>query len=195
MSNMWETMARASAYYDKLGYRYIEAPWIVDPKFANLTGPTQRTYQLYPIAKEGVLVASGEQSFIQLLDQGSLRDGKFFTVTPCFRDDELDKFHQRYFLKLELFATPGDLATLLEMVVDAKNFFIKEQTGIKPTIRSMPQERPTDIVGSNFDIVTQSGIELGSYGVRDIPEVGSWCFGTGVAEPRYSRALMEELSR
>jgi hypothetical protein len=85
-------------------------------------------------------------------------------------------------MKVELINTiPGEQRTggLDYMVKTALGFFDQYiRTAVKP------------MDGGSLDIVAdKSGVELGSYGIRTNDKVGSWIYGTGVAEPRLSTAM------
>lgn len=60
-------------YYKLKKYEYIEVPWIIDEDISNLTKPDDKT-----------IVASAEQSFLQLIKENKLEYGKYVTTTPCF---------------------------------------------------------------------------------------------------------------
>ena len=53
----YETIYHSNIYYHLNGYKYIEAPWIVDESISNITKPSERqNFNLH----DKVLVASGE---------------------------------------------------------------------------------------------------------------------------------------
>jgi hypothetical protein len=103
--------------------------------------------------------------------------------TPCFRDEKKhDKYHHPYFLKLELFNPECSKEALRNMLQDAVAFY---ETHL-----------PVRVVKADngLDIVTHNGLELGSYGMRELNYQGEtyrWTYGTGCAEPRLSQALGE----
>ncbi len=165
-------------YYQSNGYTYVESPWIVDEETSNITKPSDRT-NFYVGSK--TLVASGEQSFLQLIKDNRLEPGKYITTTPCFRDENEDDTHKKYFLKTELIVwdhsnSNFDFVNELEKVKnECLNFFL----------RYLPchLERQTD---GSFDIIDSTfKIELGSYGIRENDNV-KWIYATGCAEPRLS---------
>lgn len=165
-------LAAAQEYYENLGYKNIEVPWVVDKDVNLITAPPNPT--LYPLENK-FLVASAEQSFIQSLKDGKLPPGRYQATTPCFRDDELDELHQRYFMKLELFDNTRDGDSYMRTVLDSQEFFSKYVT----------VERKLTAVGMDLE---SGGIELGSYGVRETP-YGKFVYGTGCAEPRLGYAI------
>ena len=115
-----------------------------------------------------------------LILQGKLPPGRYQAITPCFRDEPvLDEIHKYWFMKVELIDTLNcDAEALLR---DALSFFS----------RYLPCAIENFEDGSQ-DIVSQpDSIELGSYGVRTRQSVGSWAYGTGLAEPRMSYCIKQ----
>lgn len=134
------------------------------PHRVTIPGNVIRTYEL---------VGSAEQSFIQMIFDGTLPPGRYQTVTPCFRSDAQDELHESHFIKLELIDTANS-SSWPDIASIAQDFF----------------SIPTSIVGisdKQCDIVS-ADIELGSYGCRRMFKDVFFAYGTGVAEPRYSLA-------
>jgi hypothetical protein len=174
-------IATAVEHYKTLGYEYIEAPWLVGRETIDVTKPPDSQYfdTLF-----GHLVGSGEQSFIHI--RSHLEPGhKYQCVTPCFRDDVTDEFHRMYFMKLELIEVMGgkeeddEEEALEDMIDDAWEFF--SLYAREESMETVDNEDGTDI--------EINGIEVGSYGVRTYGGF-TWAYGTGVAEPRLSAALI-----
>ncbi len=170
-----QRFAEAQVFYKRYGFKHIDVPWIADKDICLLTAPENVT--LYPIDNK-YLVASAEQSFLQLLKDGKSLSGKYQTITPCFRDDKIDFLHQRYFTKLELFDSDIN-CSMLECCLDFFKDFLPCEI--------LKTERGHDIISS------KSRIELGSYGARDTI-YGKYYYGTGLAEPRLSRVLQYEFN-
>lgn len=193
----YERLAAAQKYYSTRGYQIIEAPWIVDAQIDEITRPDD----VIPFAISGRnlldhgkhLVASGEQSFLQMIHNKEISPGKYQTITPCFRDEIIDALHQRMFMKLELIEVLGTQTTETQRQQsvesirnDALQFFVNN--GINCTIE------PTDEAEFGQDLLSeQTHIELGSYGSRYHELTGHWIYGTGIAEPRFSLALQAPL--
>lgn len=175
-------------HYKRLGYNYIEVPWLVSKESLDVTRPPEARYF---DTFMGQLVASGEQSFIEI--RKDLCPGrKYQCVTPCFRDEKYDSTHHPSFLKLELILPlwKGDNeAEAVDLVLkDAYNFFRRYAS-----YEGAPVTVKTDI---GFDI-NMLGIEVGSYGYREYDGF-RWVYGTGVAEPRLSyvrQKIEEEITR
>jgi hypothetical protein len=169
----YKHIADAIAFYRKAGFMEIEVPWAVDARIVELTRPAN---SVNVRSDYGCLVASAEQSFLQLRFQNALI-GRFQATTPCFRNEPEDELHQKYFIKNELFIndTPDEL-TLCRTIEKAVEFFSQyvrvEVTRVNP---------------GQYDIVDmEHKIELGSYGIRENSLTGRWIYATGCAEPRLS---------
>jgi hypothetical protein len=187
-------ISQAIYYYRNLGYHHIEAPWLVNRSISNLTKPeNKRDFLIDSLA----LVGSGEQSLLQLVVEGKIdkhKHNKLITTTACFRDDDIDDLHQRYFVKTEIMIIPTTLdeshliSKLTTLIKQAKGFF-GQFISVKEVL----------LENNNFyDIVDcEYGIELGSYGVRtvNLPDSISftYIYGTGLAEPRLSNLLRNKL--
>lgn len=182
----YSKIGRAVEHYTKLGYEYIDAPWLVSLDSLLVTRPQgARVFSTFA----GELVASGEQSFIEIRDK--LKHGrKYQCVTPCFRDEKVhDDLHLQYFMKCELIYVESQTFTLeindaikYDMIEDARSFF--------------EIYAPTKIVNAPIDMYDTSGntdlqingIEVGSYGHREHKDF-IWFYGTGCAEPRLTQAI------
>ena len=125
------------------------------------------------------MIGSGEQYFLNEIYNKRLQPGKYCCATPCFRDDAEDDLHGLYFFKVELIDT--EYQDLNAMITIAQEFFRLEglETNLVK-VKSNHLQRDLVVAGPN--------IELGSYGVREHPEVGAWTYGTGLAEPRFTIA-------
>lgn len=187
-------LATAVDFYKERGYVYIpDVPWHVGRDAYYATKPSWAQDVHYFEGKSGVLsfpshgtdnrflVASGEQSFLQMmLDGQDLK--RHVCVTPCYRIERYDHWHLPYFMKVELInAQDTDRGHLYDMVHDAMSFFERFFS-----IR-------TKEVGDSIDILEKgTRAELGSYGIRERDIGGKryrWIYGTGCAEPRLSTAI------
>jgi hypothetical protein len=174
-------------YEDNAEYKYIEVPWVVSKKALMVTMPTCIEPNSIPMEE---MVASGEQSFMQLILNDKLPSGKYCCATPCYRKfDGLknDGLHFSQFFKVELINTlEQDFSEfgLADMIYDAMSFMgsiISDRLDFVETEDDPRHECDTFV---NYDIVTSKGVELGSYGLRSHPVCGRWVYGTGVALPR-----------
>lgn len=188
----YRLIADAVEHYRARGYVYVqEAPWYVDPPAYEATRPPGASDIRIglPAGPIGNLVASGEQSFIQMMVDGQPLK-RALCVTPCFRwEQRLDEFRRIYFMKVELInAHDVDEGHLMHMVHDACSFFERSL----PDIRVVRTEQGYDIVEKD------TRVELGSYGIRDVVVAGHrlrWVYGTGCAEPRLSTVLQRRWAR
>jgi len=175
-------------FYKNEGFKYVEVPWLIDEEVSNYTIPPNK--QNFNI-KDQVLVASGEQSFLQLMKDNNLSYGKYVTMTPCFRDDELDEIHQRYFLKTELFVhdTLDNLMNMFFSIIDICKRFFSQYINVELIPINDPQPLNVSINNNiSYDITDMNGIELGSYGIKILHGL-SWIYATGCAEPRLSYVI------
>lgn len=174
-------------FYRKKGYVYLyDAPWIVEGSAYYSTKPPEAPD--VSLGKDQFLVASGEQSFIQMmLEERHIK--KAFCVTPCFRVEKYGEWKHPYFMKLELInADDPTLSNLVQMIHDAAEFF-ERYTNVRVIETTDARSQ-----GPTFDIVDKaSRNELGSYGIRKLELEGrpklQWIYGTGVAEPRFSKTV------
>lgn len=172
----YDKISQAMEYYQSWGYTYLDAPWLVSERAMSTTAPVEaRLFSTFL----GHLVASGEQSFIEMWLNGDLPEGRFLCATPCFRDEPVvDELRRNYFFKVELIhVNPGSDVTgaIDRMIREAEGFF----NNFAPTKRV-----PTEL-GTDLEI---AGVEVGSYGFRQYHDL-HWVYGTGCAEPRLSQAM------
>lgn len=169
----YRAIADALDHYKNKGYQYIEVPWLVSPESIQPTRPPEaRLYKTFA----GCLVASGEQSFIEVRKE--LCPGrKYMCATPCFRDERYDDLHLPQFFKVELilplWKDDDPDKGVQEVLSDAWSFF--SRYGQVVSVK-------TDI---GFDI-NFYGFEVGSYGWRE-HDGFRWVYGTGLAEPRLTQ--------
>lgn len=173
----WKILSKAVEYYQRIGYQYVELPWTAPEDLMRIT--TENVENATIINSDlGALVGSAEQSFITADYMGYLKGGKYVSCTPCFRNDLLDEWHQPMFMKVELYQN---------IFVDEKNLgeMIKDATILFNNLGVSPSTVTTD---EGFDIEV-AGIEVGSYGIREYKDkLLHWIYGTGLAEPRFSKA-------
>jgi hypothetical protein len=165
-------------HYENLGYTYTDVDWTVYPDISVHTKPEHHKDFF---VEDKVLVASGEQSFLQKIEDEDLPKGRYCAITPCFRDDIEDSLHGKYFMKLELIETKDVNGVILHsMVTDAFNFF-KNYINCK-IVKNY--DGSIDIVG----MVKDKECELGSYGIRTFKD-NAYIYGTGLAEPRLGKLI------
>lgn len=173
----YNNIAQSIDFYESRGYKRIETPWTVSEYVDDITRPKDRPHmQLVHNGK--CLVASGEQSFLYLFLKEYLPLGKYQTVTPCFRYEPYNLYHEKTFIKNELIITDTVNIEMLSKIVDDAYLFFKTKLKDESKLCIVP----TDI---GYDI-EYNKVELGSYGIRE-NEYLTWIYGTGCAEPRLSK--------
>ena len=200
-------MLEAREYYESKGFAYIDVPWAVSREAIMLTRPLHVTGEPFSYEAGGKKlypVASAEQSFLQMRMDGELASAayrSYCAITPCFRNEpKLDEQHQPYFMKCELISWVQPDGNLTEQVIemhrmidDCRKFFEAEGLEVEVVPNSEWRHDPLAVDGQAFDVVSfRTGVEVGSYGIREHSSVGRWIYGTGIAEPRFSYALEVE---
>lgn len=209
----YAALAMAQDIYDAK-YTRIEVPWWAPVDIVNVTKPPQAdsySLSIYGKSKQKALLASGEQGFLYLANKGQLPLGMYQTVTPCFRDEPYDRYHSKQFMKLELIRLmhPQDdlnqwhvvgLASRARRVFKAVARAIARDTSFNPVLKVVETgvSDPIQVDGTHqLDVVMvlpdKREIELGSYGARRTSFATS-IYGTGLAEPRFSRTLHEAMN-
>lgn len=174
-------IADAQSFYTRNGFKDIAVPWVIDQKYVAETKPDNVEFYA---TLGGVLVASAEQSFMQMLDKGWNKPGAYQATTPCFRDEDHDDLHSPYFMKTELFDNETVSVDRLHEIIDLSLYFFN----------SLTEARVEEIGDGSFDIVgKKSGLELGSYGIRE-RHGNTWIYGTGIALPRFQQVYEKELN-
>jgi len=163
-------------FYDRYGFQHIESPWTTSEYAIDITAPKDAVKFQFK-HNDKCLVASGEQSFLYLYLKGFLPPGRYQTITPCFRFEQFDLLHTKYFMKNELMVTDKVDATELDKVITAARKFYS----------SYLNDVYVQETEAGFDLVCE-GIELGSYGIRSC-EFLDWIYGTACAEPRLSTVI------
>lgn len=188
----YELLGHAQHFYSGRGHQYVEVPWRVTPEIIGITHKvTYEDQQNYSVGDK-MLIGSGEQGFLYLWAKGYLPPGKYQTITPCFRKDPHDLTHTKQFMKLELFDNTYtenakeimDAAMAFFNTVAQNNLQLDNGHFISIPTQGVPN---LDVPNTTYDIECE-GIEMGSYGVRKC-QLGKWVYGTGIAEPRFSRTL------
>lgn len=187
MNISYDVVQQAIRYYELAGYTYVEVPWVISKRVIMVTAPS--CIEPNSIHEES-LVASGEQSFLQMILDKKLAPGKYCCATPCYRKfDGLKKdgLHFAQFFKVELINTHSAHSgsfLLGEMIKDAMTFMSKIRNEDLDFIKTEDDPRIECSTFVNYDIVTRQGVELGSYGIRSHRLCGLWMYGTGAAFPR-----------
>ncbi|UGO50276.1 hypothetical protein RGZ1_259 [Morganella phage vB_MmoM_Rgz1] len=162
--------------YYKDNFKPISVPTYISEKHNRKTAGTCK------LLKHGDLtyVGSAEQSFIQMYEEGLLKDGAYCAITPCHRDEVLDETHLELFLKLELIVIGKNETN--DVLGEALRFFSQECGN------SFIEIEPSGNRNDEMDIII-NGIEVGSYGSDIMSDGKIYTYGTGLAEPRFSYAI------
>lgn len=180
----WDLFKQAELYYKNRGFDFINVPICVSFESSQATKPPGVPERFH--RGMDVYVASAEQSFIEMVTKGKLTKGKYSAITPCMRSEsQLDDTHYEMFMKMELIVVDSSHGDF-ELVLDsATEFFNSVLNPIGGKVHWEPQE------DGSIDIVcSTTGIELGSYGVRTMPNTNiKYVYGTGIAEPRTSTVM------
>lgn len=180
-------LAKALAFYENAGFVQTEVAWTVPFDISRLTTPadTPDWFVHYQDQDKYELVGSAEQGFLWQSSLGSLPDGRFMAISPCFRVEHYDETHQPWFLKLELIVhcQKGEIDNALgqaqELAQLVSAFF-------QNTYNETPDAVPTGPQSLDLEL---GGMEIGSYGYRTCPWGASYVYGTGLALPRTTQAL------
>lgn len=170
-------LAKSVEFYSSHGFKEVEASWWVSKEVSDITRP-EGAKDYFLSENNKCLVASGEQSFLYMATKGMLPEGRYQTITPCFRNESIGKFSRKCFYKNELIETQNPTQGELVKIIDICLEFFK---GYIEDVHVIEEK-------DSYDIVTKEGIELGSYGIREC-EFLKWIYATGCAEPRLSLAI------
>lgn len=195
----YQLLSRAVSFYGQRGFKQIPVPYLVSTEAILATCPGDKGAFA---TKYGELVGSAEQSFIQMMLDGTLPPGRYQAITPCFRDEPvLDELHHQHFMKLELIDTRTGTTEFdyvekaFSMREKAYAFFHHEgrasdieNTKHKVLIERRAKGPKRAGYQVDTDLYSKTGLQLGSYGIREY-RGHKWIFGTGCAEPRCSHWL------
>jgi seryl-tRNA synthetase len=201
-------MLEAREHFEEKGFKFVDVPWCVSWDAIMMTRPPHiqgEPFHFWAGGNKQYPVASAEQSFLEMqleaTNKGKPITGSYCAITPCFRNEpKLDDLHQPYFMKCELISWVPIDGKLIEqeiqmhrMIDDARKLFEAEGLEVECVPNPEGLHDPIAVEGQAFDIISFRGnVEVGSYGIRQHPQVGRWIYGTGIAEPRFSYALEVE---
>lgn len=177
----YKLLSKAIKFFSHKGYTQVETPWRVSEESINLTFKSSESFK----SDDKFLVGSAEQGFLEMISDGILEYGIYMSVSPCFRNENEDYYHQQEFIKLELI----DIILVknmfaLNLMRDNVLKFITKHLKVKSSSIVVVS---TNDDSTDFDILID-GIEYGSYGFRNIEEK-VYIYGTGIALPRASKIL------
>lgn len=188
----YNLLNKALKYFSKKGFKQVEVPWRVSEEAIQNTFDSKQSFKATSGCNDKFLIGSAEQGFLELCLQDNLKDFKYnqlMSVSPCFRNDTPDYFHQQEFIKLELiYFSDYALKSRVEYNIFREfvvSFIIKKLKIKSPDIVILETKDANSIYSEDILI---NGIEYGSYGIRQFQDK-YYIYGTGIALPRTSKIL------
>lgn len=191
---VWNRLAGAYLFYQSLGYKPVDVPWLVPRHVSFMTCADPARIVETSLGLD--LVGSAEVSFLGVQQRSPDYCGRYVAITPCFRNEPIDELHQRYFMKVELFE--GAYGTDLDSSSCGPKILLHDSDRLLTNMVDYALEYMRTVIGGTHDLrvvtttegydIELNGIEVGSYGKRKGPR-GDYLYGTGLAEPRFSIAL------
>lgn len=181
----YELLYKAIKYFSKHGFTQIETPWRVSKEAIEGTFNSEMSFK----SDDKFLIGSAEQGFLELYLNNKLSSfGQFMSVSPCFRNEKPDYYHQQEFMKLELiYMSNFEISKDDSIYILFRNLainFITKKLKIKNSDIIIVQTNDKTSLYSEDILV--NGIEYGSYGIRNFEDM-HYIYGTGIALPRFSK--------
>lgn len=168
--------------------QYVQLPWMASQEALGATRPPERVPNTDIQTSFGYLVASGEQSFMDMVPQ--LKANQLYVGwTPCFRHEpSFDATHHYYFMKAEAFVrcSASQVSSEVDRVRNIAMLGFETLLRLSNTTAQL-EFRQTAIHAYDIEC---NGVEVGSYGCRNY-KGQTYVFGTALAEPRWSEALIK----
>lgn len=185
----YDLFNKSLKYFSKRGFKQVEVPWRVSQEAIEGTFDSNQSFK----SDDKFLIGSAEQGFLELYLQNKLTSNQLMSVSPCFRNESEDYFHQQEFMKLELicfldkladldFRFNNEYSNIKRLVI---NFIIKKLKIKASDIVVLETNESNSIYSEDILI---NGIEYGSYGIRQFQDK-YYIYGTGIALPRASKIL------
>jgi len=169
-------------------FEFVNLPWLVPQRYLDATKPLHLGAAPDIATPFGSVVASGEQAFLQMWEEGRLlSDQGYIGWTPCVRQEPVfDELHHYYFVKAELFCVPTDDPRIAveRMVCGSHTWFCEL---LHKLGRSRGHRLEVSRIDDTQTDVLLNGVEIGSYGMR-LVNGQAVVFGTALAEPRFTTA-------
>lgn len=183
----YNLLSKALKYFSKKGFKQIEVPWRVSKEAINYTFNNNDSFK----SDDKFLIGSAEQGFLELQLQGKLTSsGQYMSVSPCFRNETEDYYHQQEFIKLELiYFSNYEISKNDIQLVAFRQFvisFITKKLSVCPSNVVIMQTNDSNSLYSEDILI--NGVEYGSYGVRKFNDI-YYIYGTGIALPRAPKIL------
>ena len=182
----YDLLNKAVKYFSKKGFKQVEVPWRVSKEAIDGTFDSRQSFK----SDDKFLVGSAEQGFLELQLQDKLKGTQFMSISPCFRNEVEDYFHQQEFMKLELiyFSNYVTIKEVIQYQIIKRfvlNFIIKKLK-IKTSDIAILETKDNNSIYSEDILI--NGIEYGSYGIRQFKDK-YYIYGTVIALPRASKIL------
>lgn len=182
----YNLLNKAIKFFSKHGFQQTEVPWRVSKEAIEGTFDSRQSFK----SDDKFLIGSAEQGFLELYLQNKLTSNQLMSVSPCFRNEQEDYFHQKEFMKLELiyFSNFKIIKDDTQFIVFRRfviNFIIKKLKIKSEYIVVMQTKDESSIYSEDILI---NGIEYGSYGIRRFQDK-YYIYGTGIALPRASKII------
>lgn len=182
----YSILHKALKYFSKKGFKQVEVPWRVSKEAIEGTFKSSESFK----SDDKFLIGSAEQGFLELYLQNKLKDSQLMSVSPCFRNESEDYFHQQEFIKLELIYFSNYKISYSDIQYQAfKRFiisFIIKKLKIKTSNIVILRTNESNSIYSEDILI--NGIEYGSYGIRQF-QGNYYIYGTGIALPRASKII------
>lgn len=182
----YNLLAKALKYFSKKGFKQVEVPWRVSKEAIEGTFKSSESFK----SDDKFLIGSAEQGFLELHLQDKLKGTQFMSVSPCFRNEIEDYYHQQEFMKLELIYFSN--YEIIKEEIQYQMFrrfvldFIIKKLKIKTSDIIILETNELNSIYSEDILI--NGIEYGSYGIRHFKDK-YYIYGTGIALPRASKIL------
>ena len=179
-------LAKAIKYFSKKGFKQVEVPWRVSKEAIEGTFDSNESFK----SDDKFLVGSAEQGFLELQLQDKVKGTQLMSVSPCFRNEIPDYYHQQEFIKLELIYFSNYEIHKEEIQYQAFRRFVLDFIIKKLKIKSSNVVilKTNDSNSIYSEDILINGIEYGSYGIRQFKDK-YYIYGTGIALPRASKII------
>lgn len=179
---------RAIQFFKNKGFEQEEVSWRVSEEAIYPTFNPKLAFK----SEDKYLIGSAEQGFLDLMNKDGIKYPYMMAVSPCFRRDNIDKYHQEQFMKLELIYITNyrlDFNSLpfMRFMKIVINFLTDVLLIANDDIQIISTNEANSIFSQDIII---NGVEYGSYGIRKHLDK-YYIYGTGIALPRATIILDE----
>jgi len=203
----YKIVVEAISFYEKHGYKYIDVPWSVSKEAMLITCPKLFTEKDVLECNPSMFVTSGEQSFLEMILDDKLHEGKYCCAVPCFPSSVnskdglyfLDYFKVELISYYELGQHSFDLRRLFfveEMANLCRSFMQNYRNENIQLVKNIDNELYHNS-GTEYSCdleISEKNFKLGSYSLKysnqqkrcsnQNNQIGYWVYGPGVVLPR-----------